>query len=190
MTARPSRDRVDFAGFGDDKVFFLGAVDGSEMPALPAAADLMTWPAVDEAFCMALRKPSSGNTGYRRGLWRCERPCRRRHDWKAHRSRGSGGVHRGYRTLSAGQKSPRRGPRPAEPMCRLITASLRCAHSRYNGQTVAEESCMTVELALLRHGPTDWNAVHRLQAKPTGPCLLRRAENRFSLSFARYRPGP
>lgn len=60
----PARIHVEaaFSGFGEDKVFFLGAIDGAEMPGLLAAADLMTWPAVDEAFCMALLESQAAGT--------------------------------------------------------------------------------------------------------------------------------
>jgi len=60
----PARATVaaDFAGFGEDRAVLLGAVDGAEMPALLAAADLMVWPAVDEAYCMVLLEAQAAGT--------------------------------------------------------------------------------------------------------------------------------
>ena len=52
----PARDAVHglFASFGDGRVRFAGAVPADGLPALYAAADLFVWPAVGEAFGMAI----------------------------------------------------------------------------------------------------------------------------------------
>ncbi len=46
--------RAAFAWARPDQIHFLGQVEGAAMPALYAACDLMLWPAINEAFGMAL----------------------------------------------------------------------------------------------------------------------------------------
>ena len=43
-----------FAGFGSRRVVFAGALAAAEMPAVFAAADIYAWPAVNEAYGMAM----------------------------------------------------------------------------------------------------------------------------------------
>jgi len=52
----PARDAVRglFAPFGGGRVRYAGIVPGPDLPALYAAADLFVWPAVGEAFGMAI----------------------------------------------------------------------------------------------------------------------------------------
>ncbi|MBI1207789.1 MAG: glycosyltransferase [Azospirillum sp.] len=52
----PCRGAVeaDFAGVPPDRLSFLGAVAADQLPAWYAAADLMVWPAINEAYGMAL----------------------------------------------------------------------------------------------------------------------------------------
>ncbi len=52
----PRRAAIEaaFAGLPAERLVWLGAVDGDRLPALYAAADLMVWPAIDEAYGMAL----------------------------------------------------------------------------------------------------------------------------------------
>ncbi len=46
--------RAAFAALDEDRLRFLGARDETELPVLYAAADLLVWPAVNEAYGMAL----------------------------------------------------------------------------------------------------------------------------------------
>jgi glycosyltransferase involved in cell wall biosynthesis len=46
--------RAAFAALGDERIRFLGARGEAELPALYAAADLLVWPAINEAYGMAL----------------------------------------------------------------------------------------------------------------------------------------
>ena len=52
----PARSEVEeaFAGFPEGKIAFCGAVEEEELPELLAACDLCVWPAVNEAYGMAL----------------------------------------------------------------------------------------------------------------------------------------
>lgn len=60
----PERQAVEtaFRRFGDDKVAFLGLVEEADLPRVLSSADLMVWPAVDEAFCMALLESQAAAT--------------------------------------------------------------------------------------------------------------------------------
>jgi len=46
--------RAAFAALGSERIRFLGARSEAELPALYAAADLLVWPAINEAYGMAL----------------------------------------------------------------------------------------------------------------------------------------
>jgi glycosyltransferase involved in cell wall biosynthesis len=52
----PARDEVTkgFAGFGEDRVRYAGEVTFEALPRLYAGCDLLVWPAVNEAYGMAL----------------------------------------------------------------------------------------------------------------------------------------
>ena len=52
----PARGEVEaaFGGLPPDRVRWAGAVPGSDLPDICACADLMIWPAVNEAYGMAL----------------------------------------------------------------------------------------------------------------------------------------
>ena len=52
----PARRDVEaaFAGFPDGRIHFLGAIERADLPALYGAADIYVWPAVREAFGIAI----------------------------------------------------------------------------------------------------------------------------------------
>ena len=52
----PARDSVEgsFKRLPADRIRFMGSADCEQLPALYAGADLLTWPAVNEAFGMAM----------------------------------------------------------------------------------------------------------------------------------------
>ena len=52
----PARDSVEgsFKRLPADRIRFMGSADYEQLPALYAGADLLTWPAVNEAFGMAM----------------------------------------------------------------------------------------------------------------------------------------
>jgi glycosyltransferase involved in cell wall biosynthesis len=58
--ARPEIERA-LAPLGD-RVVFHGSAEPDEMPAIYAAADLLVWPAVDEAFGMVLLEAQAAGT--------------------------------------------------------------------------------------------------------------------------------
>jgi glycosyltransferase involved in cell wall biosynthesis len=52
--------RAAFAALGEARVRYLGTRDESELPALYAASDLLVWPAINEAYGMALLEAQAG----------------------------------------------------------------------------------------------------------------------------------
>lgn len=65
--ARAATEKA-FAGLDGDRVIFAGAAEPEELPVLYAASDLMVWPAVNEAYGMAMLEAQSAGLPVVAGL--------------------------------------------------------------------------------------------------------------------------